>query len=113
MDNDADETASVSSISTLHSRAIEGQEGLNCGARFKKIYNRVNRQDRRINEISQKVDNVASAMTKFEARVEARIFTGLKEIKLFMVQLLKEELSSLGLGNRNTPGSSPNHGQSN
>ncbi|KAL3181098.1 hypothetical protein MRX96_037151 [Rhipicephalus microplus] len=90
-----------------------GQEGLNCGARFKKIYNRLNRQDCRINEISLKVDNVASAMTKFEARVEARITTGFEEMKLFMVQQLKEELSSLGLGNRNTPGSSPNHGQRN
>ncbi|KAL3179482.1 hypothetical protein MRX96_037873 [Rhipicephalus microplus] len=113
MDNDADETASVSSISMLLSRTTEGQEGLNCGARFKKIYNRLNRQDRRINEISQKVDNVASIMNKFEARVEARITTGFEEMKLFMVQLLKEELSSLGIGNRNTPGSSLNHGQSN
>ncbi|KAH7931995.1 hypothetical protein HPB51_029585 [Rhipicephalus microplus] len=97
MDNDADETASVSSISSLHSKTIEGQEGLNCGDRFKKIYNRLNRQDHRINEISQKVDNVASAITKFEARVEARITTGFEEMKLFVVQLLKEELSSLGL----------------
>ncbi|KAL3196207.1 hypothetical protein MRX96_015554 [Rhipicephalus microplus] len=113
MDNDADETASVSSISTQLSRTTEGQEGLNCGAIFKKIYNRLNRQDRRINKISQKVDNVASAMTKFLARVEARITTGFKEMKLFMVQLFKEELSSLSLGNRNTPGSSLNHGQSN
>lgn len=113
MVNDADETASVSSISTQLSRTTEGQEGLNCGARFKKIYNRLNRQDRRINEISQKVDNVASIMSKFEARVEARITTGFEEMKLFMVQQLKEELSSLGLGNRNTPGSSPNHGQRN
>ncbi|KAL3203961.1 hypothetical protein MRX96_041587 [Rhipicephalus microplus] len=89
MDNDADETASVSSISTQLSRTTEGQEGLNCGARFKKIYNRLNRQDRRINEISQKVDNVASAMTKFEATLKARITTGFEEMKLFMVQLLK------------------------
>ncbi|KAL3211078.1 hypothetical protein MRX96_036651 [Rhipicephalus microplus] len=97
MVNDADETASVSSISTQLSRTTDGQEGLNCGARFKKIYNRLNRQDRRINEISQKVDNVASVMNKFEARVEARITTGFEEMKLFMVQVLKEELSSLGL----------------
>ncbi|KAL3225020.1 hypothetical protein MRX96_049387 [Rhipicephalus microplus] len=113
MDNDADETASVSSTSTQLSRTTEGQEGLNCGARFKKIYNRLNRQDRRINEISQKVDNVASTMNKFEARVEARMTTGFEEMKLFVVQLLKEELSSIGLSNRNTPGSSHNHGQSN
>ncbi|KAL3211000.1 hypothetical protein MRX96_008507 [Rhipicephalus microplus] len=113
MDNDAHETASVSSISSLHSRTIEGQEVLNCGARLKKTTTDENRQDRRINEISQKVENVASAMTKFEARVEARITMGFEEMKLFMVQLLKEKLSSLGLGNRNTPGSSPNHGQSN
>ncbi|KAL3192435.1 hypothetical protein MRX96_059076 [Rhipicephalus microplus] len=113
MDNDADETASVSSISTQHSRALEGQEGLNCGARFKKIYNRINRQDHRISEISQKVDNVASAMTKFKARVEARITMGFEEMKLFMVQLLKGELNSLGLSNHNTPGSLPNYGQNN
>ncbi|KAL3214138.1 hypothetical protein MRX96_007265 [Rhipicephalus microplus] len=37
-------------------------------------------------------------MTKFEARVEARITTGFEEMKLFMVQLLNEELSSLGRG---------------
>ncbi|KAL3193787.1 hypothetical protein MRX96_000083 [Rhipicephalus microplus] len=42
MDNDADETTSVSSISTQLSRTTEGQEGLKCGARFKKICNRLN-----------------------------------------------------------------------
>ncbi|KAL3215750.1 hypothetical protein MRX96_033485 [Rhipicephalus microplus] len=75
---------------------------------MQKLYNRLNRQDRRINEISQKLDNVGSVMTKFEARVEARIFTGIEEMKLFIVQLLKEGLSSVSLCNRNTPGFSPN-----
>ncbi|KAL3226108.1 hypothetical protein MRX96_004547 [Rhipicephalus microplus] len=53
---------------------------------------------RAVASTAKKVDNVASTMTKFEARVEARITTGFEEMKLFMVQLLKEELSSLGLG---------------
>ncbi|KAH8033696.1 hypothetical protein HPB51_015476 [Rhipicephalus microplus] len=45
-------------------------------------------------------------MTKFEARIDARITTGFEEMKLFMVQLLNEEMSSLGRGYLNTPGSS-------
>lgn len=121
MNNGDDETESISSISTLHSRNTDTQGGLNCGARFKKITARLNRQDKRINEISQKVDNVASAMKKlendvkaefaqFEARVEARINTGFEEMKHFMVQLLKEELGKLGHGNRTSPGASPSHG---
>ncbi|KAL3214158.1 hypothetical protein MRX96_007282 [Rhipicephalus microplus] len=97
----------------LHYRSLEGQEGLNCRGKFRTIYNRLNRQDDRINEISQKVDNGASAMTKFEARIDARITTGFEEMKLFMVQLLNEEMSSLGRGYLNTPGSSSNHEQSN
>lgn len=121
MNTGDDETESISSISTLHSRNTDTQGGLNCGARFKQINERLNRQDKRINEISQKVDNVASAMknlkndgkadfAKFEAREEARINTGSEEIKHFMVQLLKEELGKLGHGNRTSPGASPSHG---
>lgn len=121
MNNGDDETESISSISTLHSRNTDTQGGLNCGARFKQINKRLNRQDKRINEISQKVNNVASAMknlendvkaefAKLEAQVETRINTGFEEMKHFMVQLLKEELGKLGHGNRTSPGASPSHG---
>lgn len=71
MNTGDDETESISSISTLHSRNTDTQGGLNCGARFKQINERLNRQDKRINEISQKVDNVASAMKNFKNDVKA------------------------------------------
>ncbi|KAH7953483.1 hypothetical protein HPB49_009219 [Dermacentor silvarum] len=95
MNTGDDETESISSISTLHSRDTDTQGGLNYGARFKHINARLNRQDKCTKEISQKVDNVASAMKNFkndvkadfaklEAREEARINTGFEEMKHFM-----------------------------
>ncbi|KAH7965085.1 hypothetical protein HPB49_003299 [Dermacentor silvarum] len=95
MNTGDDETESISSISTLHSRDTDTQGGLNYGARFKHINARLNRQDKCTKEISQKVDNVASAMktfkndvkadfAKLEAREEARINTGFEEMKHFM-----------------------------
>lgn len=104
--NEDDETESISSASTLHSRSTDAQGGLNYGARFRVIEKRLNRHERRINEISQKVDYVASAVKNLEIRMEARI----EEMKLFMVQLLKEELGKLGLGNHTSPEASPSHG---
>ncbi|KAH7986594.1 hypothetical protein HPB49_025889 [Dermacentor silvarum] len=109
MNTGDDETESISSISTLHSRDTDTQGGLNYGARFKHINARLNRQDKCTKEISQKVDNVASAMKNFkndvkadfaklEAREEARINTGFEEMKHFMVQLLQEEMGKLGHG---------------
>ncbi|KAH7967393.1 hypothetical protein HPB49_024418 [Dermacentor silvarum] len=59
MNTGDDETESISSISTLHSRDTDTQGGLNYGARFKHINARLNRQDKCTKEISQKVDNVA------------------------------------------------------
>ncbi|KAH7950551.1 hypothetical protein HPB49_025636 [Dermacentor silvarum] len=111
MNTGDDETESISSISTLHSRDTDTQGGLNYGARFKHINARLNRQDKCTKEISQKVDNVASAMKNFkndvkadfaklEAREEARISMGFEEIKHFMVQLLQEEMGKLGHGSR-------------
>ncbi|KAH7945710.1 hypothetical protein HPB49_014388 [Dermacentor silvarum] len=121
MNTGDDETESISSISTLHSRDTDTQGGLNYGARFKHISARLNRQDKCTKEISQKVDNVASAMKNFkndvkadfaklEAREEARINTGFEEMKHFMVQLLQEEMGKLGHGSRTSPGASPSHG---
>ncbi|KAH7953674.1 hypothetical protein HPB49_010992 [Dermacentor silvarum] len=111
MNTGDDETESISSISTLQSRDTDTQGGLNYGARFKHINARLNRQDKCTKEISQKVDNVASAMKNFkndvkadfaklEAREEARISMGFEEIKHFMVQLLQEEMGKLGHGSR-------------
>ncbi|KAH7953614.1 hypothetical protein HPB49_010599 [Dermacentor silvarum] len=121
MNTGDDETESISSISTLHSRDTDTQGGLNYGARFKHINARLNRQDKCTKEISQKVDNVASAMKNFkndvkadfaklEAREEARINTGFEEMKHFMVQLLQEEMGKLGHGSDTSPGASPSHG---
>ncbi|KAH7958381.1 hypothetical protein HPB49_001131 [Dermacentor silvarum] len=121
MNTGDDETESISSISTLHSRDTDTQGGLNYGARFKHINARLNRQDKCTKEISQKVDNVASAMKNFkndvkadfaklEAREEARINTGFEEMKHFMVQLLQEEMAKLGHGSHTSPGASPSHG---
>ncbi|KAH7975030.1 hypothetical protein HPB49_022909 [Dermacentor silvarum] len=95
MNTGDDETESISSISTVHSRDTDTQGSLNYGARFKHINARLNRQDKCTKEISQKVDNVASAMKNFkndvkadfaklEAREEARINTGFEEMKHFM-----------------------------
>ncbi|KAH7940882.1 hypothetical protein HPB49_007401 [Dermacentor silvarum] len=111
MNTGDDETESISSISTLHSRDTDTQGGLNYGARFKHINARLNRHDKCTKEISQKVDNVASTMKNFkndvkadfaklEAREEARINTGFEEMKHFMVQLLQEEMGKLGHGSR-------------
>ncbi|KAH7953340.1 hypothetical protein HPB49_007236 [Dermacentor silvarum] len=121
MNTGDDETESISSISTLHSRDTDTQGGLNYGARFKHINARLNRQDKCTKEISQKVDNVASAMKNFkndvkadfaklEAREEARINTGFEEMKHFMVQLLQEEMGKLGHGSHTSPVASPSHG---
>ncbi|KAH7977619.1 hypothetical protein HPB49_003048 [Dermacentor silvarum] len=111
MNTGDDETESISSISTLHSRDTDTQGSLNYGARFKHINARLNRQDKCTKEISQKADKVASAMKNFkndvkadfaklEAREEARINTGFEEMKHFMVQLLQEEMGKLGHGSR-------------